>query len=72
MRNVIKFNSWEHFGAMPLSKGLLSNRYRNALGWTAQEVYKLGGKEHGTLMHLQVCDEKGKLVGTVPSIAELP
>lgn len=70
MKGTLTYNGWSLLRSTRLRPGLISNSYRHAqTGWTAQEVYRGG---HNKLAFIQVLDEKGKQVGTVASMKELP
>lgn len=69
MRGTLTINGWFFVGTVRLSKNLISNRYRNRNGWTAEEMFS--GPQNKP-MGLLVRDASGKTQGLVQDVSQLP
>lgn len=69
MNGSIQLNGWSFVGSQKLKKGLVSGKYRNAEGWTAEDTFA-GPKDK--FIGLLIKDEKGKAIGIAPDVSQLP
>ncbi len=69
MKGTLSINNWFFHGRIMHRPGLFSSHYRNREGWSAREIYQ--GHSNRRL-GLLVSDEKGRAVGLVQNVSQLP
>lgn len=65
----LEFNGWRFSHNIRLRPGVISNVYRNREGWSAETMFQGSSNRY---IGLIVRDEKGKSLGLVKNVSDLP